>query len=46
MKQPVALSLLMEAAGLSNSCPVRNADGSVDMAASGRVAFRFIVNLA
>ena len=39
------LSSLMEAAGLSNSYPVKKADGSVVMAASRRVAFRFIVNL-
>lgn len=39
------LSALMEAQGLSNAYPVKDASGNVDMAASRRVAFRFLVNI-
>lgn len=36
---------MMQAVGMSNSDPVKDADGNVDMAASRRVCFRFIVNI-
>ena len=36
----------LEAVGYSNSKPVKNAQGKVDMAASRRVSFRFIINLS
>ncbi len=39
------LSTTLEAVGLSNSKPVYNSDGEVDMAACRRVSFRFIVNI-
>lgn len=39
------LTATLEATGLSNSKPVYNSDGEVDMAACRRVSFRFIVNL-
>lgn len=35
----------LEAIGYSNSKPVMDVDGNVDMAASRRVSFRFIINL-
>lgn len=35
----------LEAVGRSNSVPIWNADGTVDLAASRRVTFRFIINL-
>lgn len=35
----------LEAVGYSNSKPIMDADGNVDMTASRRVSFRFIVNL-
>lgn len=40
-----ALADTFEAVGYSNSQPVYAADGSVDMAASRRVSFRFLVNI-
>ena len=40
-----ALKKLLTAQGLSNLYPVKNASGQVDMAASRRVAFRFLVNV-
>ena len=40
-----ALANTFEAVGYSNSQPVYAADGSVDMAASRRVSFRFLVNI-
>ena len=39
------MSSLLAAQGLSNSYPVKDSNGNVDMAASRRVAFRFLVNL-
>ena len=39
------LASSLEAVGLSNSKPVYNADGEIDMEACRRVSFRFIVNL-
>lgn len=39
------LSANLEAIGLSNSKPVYEKSGKVDMAASRRVSFRFIINL-
>lgn len=39
------LAVSFEAVGYSNSKPVKDADGNVDMAASRRVSFRFIINL-
>jgi len=39
------LASTLEATGLSNSKPVYNSDGEVDMAACRRVSFRFIVNI-
>ena len=39
------LSSTLEATGLSNSKPVYNSDGEIDMAACRRVSFRFIVNI-
>lgn len=39
------LSSSMEAVGKSNSVPVLDADGNVDMSASRRVSFRFIINI-
>lgn len=39
------LSTNMEAIGYSNSKPVTDSNGSVDMSASRRVSFRFIINL-
>lgn len=35
----------LEAVGYSNSKPIKDANGKVDMAASRRVSFRFIINL-
>lgn len=35
----------LEAVGYSNSRPIKDADGKVDMAASRRVSFRFIIDL-
>lgn len=40
------LATSLEAVGYSNSKPVKDADGNVDMAASRRVSFRFIIDLA
>ena len=40
-----ALEDLLQAVGLSNSDPVRNADGTVNLEASRRVTFRFLVNI-
>ncbi len=40
-----ALGKLLQAVGLSNSDPVKNADGTVNLAASRRVTFRFLVNI-
>lgn len=39
------LASALEAVGYSNSKPVTDANGNVDMAASRRVSFRFIINL-
>ena len=39
------LASTLEAKGLSNSKPVYDSNGEVDMAACRRVSFRFIVNL-
>ena len=39
------LATALEAVGLSNSKPIYNADGEVDMDASRRVSFRFVVNV-
>lgn len=39
------LSSALEAVGLSNSKPVYGSDGNVDMTASRRVSFRFVVNI-
>lgn len=39
------LAANLEATGLSNSKPVYDNSGKVDMAASRRVSFRFIINL-
>lgn len=39
-----ASGLELEAIGYSNSKPVYNSDGNVDMAASRRVSFRFLIN--
>lgn len=39
------LAASLEAVGYSNSKPVKDADGNVDMAASRRVSFRFIINI-
>ena len=39
------LATNLEAIGYSNSKPVKDANGNVDMAASRRVSFRFIINL-
>lgn len=39
------LQSVLEAAGLSNSKPVKDAAGTVDMDASRRVTFRFLINL-
>ena len=39
------LASTLEATGLSNSKPVYNSDGEIDMAACRRVSFRFIVNI-
>ena len=41
-----AFAQSLEAVGYSYDKPVYDADGNVDMAASRRVAFRFIINLA
>ena len=35
----------LEDIGYSNSKPIKDKDGKVDMAASRRVSFRFIINL-
>jgi len=40
-----ALTSTLEAVGMSNSKPVKDASGNVDVAASRRVAFRFLINL-
>lgn len=40
-----ALAAALEAVGYSNSKPVTDADGNVDMDASRRVSFRFIIRL-
>ncbi|MGN1162121.1 MAG: flagellar motor protein MotB [Candidatus Fimenecus sp.] len=39
------LSANMESVGYSNSKPVKDANGNIDMDASRRVSFRFIINL-
>ncbi len=39
------LASSLEAVGYSNSKPVKDANGNVDMAASRRVSFKFIINL-
>ncbi len=39
------LATTLEAVGYSNSKPVYGADGKVDLEASRRVSFRFIVNV-
>ena len=39
------LASTLDAVGLSSSKPVKDADGNVDMAASRRVSFRFLINL-
>lgn len=39
------LTSVLEAVGVSNSRPVKDASGNVDMAASRRVSFRFLINL-
>ncbi|MBQ8783073.1 MAG: OmpA family protein [Clostridia bacterium] len=39
------LASALEAVGYSNSKPIKDADGNVDMAASRRVSFRFIINI-
>ncbi len=39
------LSASLEAVGLSNSKPIYNSNGEVDMAACRRVSFKFVVNL-
>ena len=39
------LASALEAIGYSNSKPVKDENGNVDMAASRRVSFRFIINL-
>lgn len=39
------LTSTLEAVGLSNSKPVKDSNGNVDMAASRRVSFRFLINL-
>lgn len=41
-----AFAQSLEAVGYSYDKPVYDADGNVDMAASRRVAFRFVINLA
>lgn len=40
-----ALTKTFEAVGMSNSKPVKDSAGNVDVAASRRVAFRFLINL-
>ena len=40
------LAANMEAIGYSNSKPITDSDGNVDMAASRRVSFRFVVDLS
>ncbi len=40
-----ALQEMLEPVGYSNTKPVLDADGNVDMAASRRVAFRFLINI-
>ncbi len=39
------LTLLLEAEGLSNSRPILDADGNVDLAASRRVSFKFNIDI-
>lgn len=39
------LANLLEPVGCSNSRPIKNSDGSVNLEASRRVAFRFIINI-
>ena len=39
------LASTMEAVGMSNATPVYDQNGNVDMAASRRVSFRFIINI-
>lgn len=39
------LSANMESVGYSNSKPIKDANGNIDMDASRRVSFRFIINL-
>ncbi len=39
------LAANMEAVGYSNSKPITDADGNIDMVASRRVSFRFIINI-
>lgn len=39
------LTSILEAVGVSNSRPVKDASGNIDMAASRRVSFRFLINL-
>lgn len=41
----IKLAQSLEAVGLSNSKPVYNTSGAIDMAGSRRVTFRFVVNL-
>lgn len=44
-KESNTLTKIMEDVGLSNSEPVKDDQGNVDMAASRRVAFRFFINV-
>lgn len=44
-KESDTLAKIMEDVGLSNSEPVKDEQGNVDMAASRRVAFRFFINV-
>ena len=44
-KESDTLAKIMEDVGLSNSEPVKDDQGNVDMAASRRVAFRFFINV-
>jgi len=39
------LTSMLEAVGMSNSKPVKDSSGNVDVAASRRVSFRFLINL-
>ncbi len=40
------LAATLESVGYSNSKPIKDKDGKVDMAASRRVSFRFIINIS